>query len=93
MILIQLIACQFAQFLYFVIQYFCQRLLNCSHEYQEDDDKTLALGTEEQEEVFKTCSEPDSSAEEDTAQDGNQKGQDDEDMFRDGSDERPYEDR
>ena len=72
---------------------FRQRLLNCSIDYQEDEDKTLVLGTEKQEEAFKTCSEPDASVEEDTAQDGSQKRQDDEDMFRDGSDERPYEDR
>jgi hypothetical protein len=29
----------------------------------EDDDKTLILGTERQEEAFRTCSEPDLSAE------------------------------
>ena len=70
-----------------------QRPFKCSDEHREDDDKTLVLGTEAQEEVFRTCSEPDTSAEEGTAPDGSQRKQDDTDMFRDGSDERPYEDR
>ena len=67
---------------------FYQRIVTCIVE-NEDDDKTLILGTERQEEAFRTCSAPESSAEESTAQDGSKKRQDDESMFRDGSKKRP----